>query len=52
MRLLTKPFENIESNLVEVNEKSELRILIEKFVDENPEAVALLLRNWLDEDWG
>ena len=37
---------------IEVNEKSELRILIEKFVDENPEAVALLLRNWLDEDWG
>lgn len=24
---------------------------IEKFVDENPEAVALLLRNWLNEDW-
>lgn len=37
---------------IEVNEKSELRVLIEKFVDENPEAVALLLRNWLDEDWG
>lgn len=37
---------------IEVNEKSEIRVLIEKFVDENPEAVALLLRNWLDEDWG
>ena len=23
----------------------------QKFVDENPEAVALLLRNWLNEDW-
>jgi flagellar M-ring protein FliF len=33
------------------SEKSETRILIEKFVDENPEAVALLLRNWLNEDW-
>lgn len=33
------------------NEKSEARVLIEKFVDENPEAVALLLRNWLNEDW-
>ena len=33
-------------------EKSEARILIEKFVDENPEAVANLLRNWLNEDWG
>ena len=33
-------------------EKSEARILIEKFVDEKPEAVAQLLRNWLNEDWG
>lgn len=35
-----------------VSEKSEARLLIEKFVDENPEAVANLLRNWLNEDWG
>ena len=34
------------------NEKSEARVLIEKFVDENPEAVAALLRNWLNDDWG
>ena len=33
-------------------EKSEARLLIEKFVDEKPEAVASLLRNWLNEDWG
>ena len=33
------------------SEKSETRMLIEKFVDENPDAVALLLRNWLNEDW-
>ena len=33
------------------SEKSETRLLIEKFVDENPEAAALLLRNWLNEDW-
>ena len=33
------------------NEKSETRILIEKFVDQNPEAAANLLRNWLNEDW-
>lgn len=33
------------------NEKSETRIAIEKFVEENPEAVAVLLRNWLNEDW-
>lgn len=33
------------------SEKSEVRVLIEKFVDENPDAVAMLLRNWLNEDW-
>lgn len=32
-------------------EKSETRLAIEKFVDENPEATAALLRNWLNEDW-
>ena len=32
-------------------EKSETRVMIEKFVDENPGAAALLLRNWLNEDW-
>ena len=33
------------------NEKSDVRIMIEKFVDENPDAVANLLRNWLNEEW-
>lgn len=33
------------------SEKSEARVLIEKFVDEKPDAVAALLRNWLNEDW-
>lgn len=37
---------------IELEEKSETRKMIEKFVDENPEAVANLLRNWLSEDWG
>ena len=37
---------------IEITEKSETRRLIEKFVDENPEAVAQLLRNWLNDDWG
>ncbi|MCR4955969.1 MAG: flagellar biosynthesis protein [Lachnospiraceae bacterium] len=32
-------------------EKSETRILIEKFVEDKPEAAAALLRNWLEEDW-
>jgi flagellar M-ring protein FliF len=36
---------------IDFNEKSEARRLIEKFVEENPEAVAQLLRNWLNEDW-
>lgn len=34
-----------------LQEKSETRKAIEKFVDENPEAVALLLRNWLNDGW-
>ena len=37
---------------IELEDKSDTRIMIEKFVDENPEAVALLLRNWINEDWG
>ena len=36
---------------IEVETKSETRKMIEKFVDENPEAAASLLRNWLNEDW-
>lgn len=42
----TEPLEDIG-----YAEKTETRLLIEKFVDENPEAAALLLRNWLNEDW-
>lgn len=33
------------------SDKSETRILIERFVEENPEAAASLLRNWLNEEW-
>lgn len=36
---------------VEFGEKSETRILIEKFFDENPESVALLLRTWLNDEY-
>ena len=36
---------------IDLQDKSETRLAIEKFVDENPEAVALLLRNWLNEGW-
>lgn len=44
---------NLEPELedIETEEKSETRRLIEKFVDENPESAAALLRNWLSEDW-
>ncbi|MCM1386302.1 MAG: flagellar M-ring protein FliF [Bacillus sp. (in: Bacteria)] len=43
-----------ESQLADISleEESETRKLIGKFVDENPEAAANLLRNWLNEDWG
>lgn len=36
---------------IEYDDKSEVRKMIEKFVDENPTAVAQLLRNWLNDDW-
>lgn len=43
--------EDEELENIGYSEKSETRLLIEKFVDENPEAAALLLRNWLNDDW-
>lgn len=50
--MLTSTRENQPSvDDIDLQEKSETRKAIEKFVDENPEAVALLLRNWLNEDW-
>ncbi len=36
---------------IDLETKSATRKLIEKFVDENPESAASLLRNWLNEDW-
>ncbi len=48
--LQSMPTETIED--IELETKSETRKMIEKFVEENPEAVANLLRNWLNEDWG
>lgn len=47
--LLSTPEEEIED--IDVEAKSETRKMIEKFVDENPEAAAALLRNWLSEEW-
>lgn len=48
--LQSTPQEELED--IGVEEKSEVRKLIDKFVDDNPEAAANLLRNWLNEDWG
>ncbi len=49
--LLSSTMEQQPVEDIDLNEKSETRKAIEKFVDENPEAVALLLRNWLEDDW-
>ncbi len=48
--LQSNPEMQLEDIIVE--SESEERKLINKFVDENPEAAANLLRNWLNEDWG
>lgn len=40
-----------ELDNIDVETKSDTRKMVEKFVDENPEAAANLLRNWLNEDW-
>lgn len=50
--LLATTKENQSLEDIEFNEKTATRQRIEKFVEENPEAVASLLRNWLsDDDW-
>jgi flagellar M-ring protein FliF len=48
--LNSTPDQEIEN--IDLDSKSDARKMIEKCVDENPEAVANLLRNWLTEDWG
>ena len=50
-QLLATTKENQSLDDIEFSDKSETRKMIEKFVDENPEAAAQLLRNWLNEDW-
>ncbi|MCR5468448.1 MAG: flagellar biosynthesis protein [Lachnospiraceae bacterium] len=51
--LLEATRDNEEESLEDIGytEKSETRVLIENFVQENPEAAASLLRNWLNEEW-
>lgn len=48
--LQSNPKDELED--ISVEEKSEARKIVEKFVDDNPEAAANLLRNWLTDDWG
>lgn len=49
-QLLATTKENQSLEDIELSEKSETRRMIEKFVDENPDAVANLMRNWLSEE--
>lgn len=49
--LLATTKENQTLDDIEFSDKSASKQQIEKFVDENPEAVAALLRNWLNDDW-
>ena len=51
-QLLATTKENQSLDDIEFSDKSETRKMIEKFVDENPDAAAQLLRNWLSDDWG
>lgn len=50
-QLLATTKENQSLDDIEFSDKSETRKMIEKFVDENPEAFAQLLRNWLNDEW-
>ena len=50
--LLQSTQEHQEIEDIDLENKSDVRLMVEKFVDENPDASAQLLRNWLNEDWG
>lgn len=41
----------LELENINIDEGSEAKRLIDKFVEDNPEAAAALLRNWLNEEW-
>ncbi|MBO4951974.1 MAG: hypothetical protein J6C99_03580 [Lachnospiraceae bacterium] len=49
--LLATTKENQTLDDIEFSDKSASKQQIEKFVDENPEAVVALLRNWLNDEW-
>ncbi|MDR1914588.1 MAG: hypothetical protein LBQ68_08935, partial [Clostridiales bacterium] len=46
-----KQAERIRLQEIELDKEPEAKKLIDKFVNERPEAVAQLLRNWLNENW-
>lgn len=50
-QLLATTKENQTIEDIDFDDVSEVRRMIEKFVDEKPDSVAQLLRNWLNEDW-
>ena len=43
---------NVQLEEISSENESDEKKLVGKFVEENPEAAANLLRNWLNEDWG
>lgn len=47
--MISEPEETVAE--IDMEEHSEIKKQIEKFVSQKPEAVANLLRNWLSEDW-
>lgn len=50
--LLQSTQEHTDVEDIDLETKSEVRLMVEKFVDDNPESAAALLRNWLNEEWG
>ena len=49
--ILQSTIPQTELDEIGVEEKSEARRIVEKFVEDTPELAANLLRNWLNEDW-
>ena len=52
METLLQSTPEVQLEDISLENESEEKRLVSKFVEENPEAAANLLRNWLNEDWG
>ena len=52
METLLQSQPEVELENIGTEQISETRKMIEKFIDEIPEAAANLLWNWLNQDWG